>query len=195
MKNESAWEFEVRFEAPSGRSVSEAKLTGGLAGESTVGIARGLDLHVSANHEPPLRRAVMCGHCGTCRSRDSTGSMTDFGNRLRSSDDFIQLFDLVAAARAQTRANAEKYVQVRRQTDATVQEARAVRAQAAVLRESLRDSVAAYVSALRRMDVPPDRGITLVKSAVVESDPYPDKHQRCVVEEAVRWAVDAFSAA
>ena len=112
-----------------------------------------------------------------------------------ASDDFIQLCGLVAAARAQTRANAERYVHVRREAEETIQEARALRAQAAAMRESLRDSVAAYLSALRRMDVSLDNAIVLVKSAVVESDPYPDKHHRSVVEEALRWAVDASYAA
>jgi len=55
--------------------------------------------------------------------------------------------------------------------------------------------VVAYVSVLRHIEIPPERAIVLVKSAVIESDACPDKHNRHVVEEAVRWAVDAYYAA
>ena len=41
---------------------------------------------------------------------------------------------------------------------------------------------------------PPERAVVLVKTAVIEPDSYPDKHNRHVVEEAVRWAVDAYYA-
>jgi hypothetical protein len=121
--------------------------------------------------------------------------MTGFGASFRSSDDFSHVRDRVAAARAQTRANAERYVQVRRTTDATREEARELRAEAAMLRESLRESVMAYAAVLRGGNVPPERAIVLVKSAISESDSYPDKHNRHAVEEAVRWAVDAYYAA
>jgi hypothetical protein len=120
--------------------------------------------------------------------------MTDFGIDFRSSDDFGHLGDRVAAARAQTRTNAERYVQLRRTVDATREEARDLRGHAAMLRETLRESVMAYATALRRTSVPPERAVVLVKSAVLESDSYPDKHNRHVVEEAVRWAVDAYYA-
>ena len=123
------------------------------------------------------------------------GSMTDFGTNFRSSDEFSQLRDRVSAARAQACAIAERYVQVRREVETTRREARELRAEAAELRERFRDSVKAYAATLRGADVPPECAIGLVKSAVIESDWYPDKHQRQVVEEAVRWAVDAYYAA
>lgn len=91
--------------------------------------------------------------------------------------------------------NAERYVQVRRTVDATREEAHELRAQAATLQETLRESVMAYAAALRCTAVPPERAVVLVKSAVIESDSYPDKHNRQVVEEAVRWAVHAYYAA
>ena len=122
-------------------------------------------------------------------------TMTDFGIDFRGSDDFPHLRDRVAAARAQTRANAERYVQLRRTADATREEARELRAEAAELRERLRDSVIAYAVALRRTSVPPERAVVLVKAAVMAADFCPDKHNRHVVEEAVRWAVDAYYAA
>jgi len=120
--------------------------------------------------------------------------MTDFGVSVRSSDECDPLRDRVAAARVQFRTVAERYVQLRRNVHACL-EAQELLAQATELRESLRDSVADYVSVLRRINVPPERAIVLVKTAVVESDLVPDKHHRQVIEEAVRWAVDAYYAA
>ena len=111
--------------------------------------------------------------------------MTDFGIDFRSSDDFPHLRDRVAAARAQFRANAEQYVQLRRRAEAMRKEAQELRDHATELRDSLRDSVATYVAVLRQIDMPPERAIVLVKSAVLESDLFPDKHHRQVIEEAV----------
>jgi hypothetical protein len=121
--------------------------------------------------------------------------MTDFGTSFRSSDDFTGLHDRAAAARGRFRVAAEQYVQLRRSVDMTRQGAQALLAQATEVRESVRDSVAAYVSVLRRIDVPPERAIVLVKSVVLESDLVPDRHHRQVIQEAVRWAVDAYYAA
>lgn len=133
-------------------------------------------------------------------SRDREGSrlecaMTDFGVSFRGSDDFARMRDRVAGARAQCRAAAEQYVQLRRKADAMRQEARELRAKAAELRDSLHASVTAYVAVLRRIEMPPERAIVLVKSAVIESESCPDKHHRHVLDEAVRWAVDAYYAA
>lgn len=137
----------------------------------------------------------MSGYRAARRSRDSIGSMTDSGIDFRSSDDFFHLRDRVAAARAQTRANAERYVQLRRKADATREASRELCDQAEELYESLRDSVMTYAAVLRGTNVPPERAIVLVKSVVVELVSFPDKHHRHVVEEAVRWAVDAYYAA
>ena len=121
--------------------------------------------------------------------------MTDFGIEFRSSDDFSHLRDRVAAARAHTRAAVEQYVRLRREADATREASRELRAQAEDLRARLRDSVMTYAAVLRGTNVPPERAVVLVKSVVVESVSFPDKHHRHVVEEAVRWAVDAYYAA
>jgi hypothetical protein len=101
----------------------------------------------------------------------------------------------MAVARVQARLAAERYVELRRRTEATLEKTRELLTEAAELRETLRHSVTAYVAVLRRTDVPPERAIVMVKTVIVESDPCPDKHHRHVVEEAVRWAVDAYYAA
>ncbi len=121
--------------------------------------------------------------------------MTDFGIEFRSSDDYSLVRDRAAAARARASLLAERYVQLRRRAEVALNEARDFCAVTAELRDRLHDSVATYVSLLRRNDVPPERAIILVKSAMIESDSCPDKHHRHVIEEAVRWAVDAYYAA
>ena len=92
--------------------------------------------------------------------------MTDFGIDFRSSEDFGHLHDRVAAAKAQTRANAERYVQLRRTVDATREDTREIRAQAAKVREALRDSVMAYAAVLRGTAVPPQRAVVLAAGSV-----------------------------
>ena len=121
--------------------------------------------------------------------------MTDFGTSFRGSEDIPTLRERAAAAMAAARRAAERYVQLRRKTEATLNQTRELFAEATRLRNELRDSVTAYVLVLRRTDIPPERAVILVKSAVIESDRYPDSHHREVVEEAVRWAVDAYYAA
>ena len=148
-----------------------------------------------ANYHPPSRSVRRCPAAARPGGIATRGSMTDFGIRLRSTDDFSRLRERVDAARAQARHAAEEYVRVRRTVDATRQVAWELRAEAAALRDSLRDSVMAYVAVLRGTRVPPERAIVLVKSAVIESDSCRDRHHRGVVEEAVRWAVDAYYAA
>src|SRR5262245_30790154 len=121
--------------------------------------------------------------------------MTDFGIDFRRSADYSLLPHRPTAARAQARLAAEQYVQLSSRSEAVLDDARELCARTAELRASLCGSVAAYASILRRTDVPPERAIVMVKSAVVQSDSYPDKHHRHVIEEAVRWAVDAYYAA
>ena len=86
-------------------------------------------------------------------------------------------------------------MQLRRQLELTRRESTEILAQAAQLRDGLRDSVRVYAAILRRTEIPPERAIILVKSAVRESDGYPDNRHHEMVEEAVRWAVDAYYAA
>jgi hypothetical protein len=121
--------------------------------------------------------------------------MTDLGTSFRGSEDIPTLHERAAAALAAARKAAERYVQLRRKAQATLGQTREILAETARLRDDLRDSVTRYVLMLRGAAVPPERAVILVKNAVFESDGYPDSHHREVVEEAVRWAVDAYYAA
>lgn len=72
-------------------------------------------------------------------------------------------------------------------SDRAVQESLALRAQ-------LRASVTAYVHRLRADAVPPERMVVLVKEAVLEATP-PEldlAQGRALVEDAVRWSIDAY---
>lgn len=86
-------------------------------------------------------------------------------------------------------------MRVRRQCQLTISTSRDLLATAYEMREQLRESITVYAAELRRNQVLPERAIVLVKSAVLESAPLPDLDYRAMVEDAVRWAVDAYYAA
>ena len=105
------------------------------------------------------------------------------------------LGDRAVACRDAARAAAERYVRIRRQCQLTIQASQELRAAAQALRDQLRDSVRTYARELRRDEVLPERVIVLMKSAIRESDAVRDQNHRAVVEDVVRWAVDAYYAA
>ena len=102
----------------------------------------------------------------------------------------------LAAASVAARAATERYVEIRRQCDSTVEESRELLDVSRELREQLRHIVTSYVSILRLEGTPPERVIVQVKTAVEACDLSLDaKRRRQVMEEVVRWAVDAYYAA
>ena len=121
--------------------------------------------------------------------------MNDFGDQIRSPSDRQVLRDRLAAAHAEARLAAEHYLRVRREVRATIGESHDLIVRARETRERLRASIMSYVAELRRDQVSPERAIILVKHAVLESASLPDSEHRLVVEESVRWAVDAYYAA
>ena len=121
--------------------------------------------------------------------------MTDLEMQSRSPDEQRSLSDRAADARSAAHVAVQRYVSVRRQCHVTVGNSHEVVTAAHALREQLRDSVASYAAVLRADLVLPERVIVLMKSAVVESDPLRDQDHRAVLEDVVRWAVDAYYAA
>ena len=102
----------------------------------------------------------------------------------------------LAAASVAARAATERYVEIRRQCDSTVEESRELLDVSRELREQLRHIVTSYVSILRLEGTPPERVIVQVKTAVEACELSLDaKRRRQVMEEVVRWAVDAYYAA
>jgi hypothetical protein len=120
--------------------------------------------------------------------------MTDIGMHSRSPEDSRPFIDRAASARSAAGAAAERYVQERRRCRLTLESSRELLAMTQERREQLREAIASYAAALRREHVLPERVIVLVKSAVLESDSIRDHDLREMVEESVRWAVDAYYA-
>jgi hypothetical protein len=121
--------------------------------------------------------------------------MTESGLHSHSPEGQRSLGDRATASREAACTAAEHYVRVTRQCQLTMEASAELRAMARTLREQLRDSVRTYAVELRRDDVLPERVIVLMKSAVGDSDALRDQNHRAVLEDVVRWAVDAYYAA
>jgi hypothetical protein len=121
--------------------------------------------------------------------------MTESGLHSRGPEGQRLLGDRAVAAREAACAAAERYVRICRQCQLTIEASQELRAAAQSLREQLRDSVTTYALELRRDKVLPERVIVLVKSAIGESDEVRDRNHRAVLDDVVRWAVDAYYAA
>lgn len=121
--------------------------------------------------------------------------MSESGVQCHGSEGQRSYADRAGNARDAARAAAERYVRVRRQCQLTIESSHDLLAMTQALRDQLRDSVATYTTVLRGDRVLPERVIVLMKSAVGESDALRDQYHRALVEDVVRWAVDAYYAA
>jgi hypothetical protein len=121
--------------------------------------------------------------------------MTESGLHSHGPEGQRFLDDRAVAAREAARAAAERYVRVCRECQRTIDASQELRAAAQSLREQLRHSVTTYAVELRRDKVLPERVIVLMKSAIRESDDVRDRNHRAVLDDVVRWAVDAYYAA
>jgi len=102
----------------------------------------------------------------------------------------------LAAASVAARTATERYVEIRRKCESTVEESRELLDVSRELREQLRHVVTSYVSILRLDGTPPERVILQVKTAVESCNLSLDaRRQRHLMDEVVRWAVDAYYAA
>lgn len=122
-------------------------------------------------------------------------SMSESAEQSHSPEGQRSLSDRAGCARDAARAAADRYVRVRRQCQLTVESSHELLAMTQALRDQLQDSVATYTMVLRADRVLPERVIVLMKSAVGESDALRDQYHRALVEDVVRWAVDAYYAA
>lgn len=106
------------------------------------------------------------------------------------------LMQRLAAASVAAREATERYVEIRRECELTVEKTREMLAASDELRAHLRTVVSSYVSLLRRDGVPPERMLVLVKNAVESAHADLDaRGRRAIMDEMVRWAVDAYFAA
>jgi hypothetical protein len=121
--------------------------------------------------------------------------MSESGQHSHTPGEHRALGDRAADSRDAARVAAEQYVRIRRQCQLTIEASQELCAMAQALREQLRDSVTTYALALRRDHVLPERVVVLMKSAIGESDAVRDQSHRAVLDDVVRWAVDAYYAA
>ena len=121
--------------------------------------------------------------------------MGENGLNSHASEEQRSLGDRAVASRDAARVAAERYVRICRQCQLTIEASHELRAAAQTLRDQLRESVRTYALELRRDEVLPERVIVLMKSAIRESDAMRDQNHRAVLEDVVRWAVDAYYAA
>lgn len=57
---------------------------------------------------------------------------------------------------------------------------------------ALSASVTKYARLLRALGEPPERALVVIKTAFSEAVPRPDASHRAMLEQVVRWAVDAY---
>lgn len=118
--------------------------------------------------------------------------MTDFGMSVHSSEDRQSPRDRTRHSRTAVSVAAEQCVRLRRETFGALGTSHDGSTLGRDLRARLRESIVLYVAALRHENLTPERTLVLVKSALLDADSMPDSHRRSVMEEAVRWAVDAY---
>jgi hypothetical protein len=121
--------------------------------------------------------------------------MNESGLQFNSPEGPQSLGHRAAESREAARVAAEHYVRIRRQCQLTIEASQELRAMAQALRDQLRDSVTMYAVELRREQVLPERVVVLMKSAIGESDTVRDQNHRAVLDDVVRWAVNAYYAA
>jgi len=122
--------------------------------------------------------------------------MTEPHDAVPDREERRALTQRLAAASVAAREATERYVEIRRDCDVTLGESRELLAASRDLREQLRHVVTSYVSMLRLDGTPPERVIVQVKTAMESCALQLDaRRRRQVMEEVVRWAVDAYYAA
>ena len=141
----------------------------------------------------PSRR--LCGRAQQ-HTRFVDRPMASFGAATPDQEYRRALTRRLAAASVAARAATERYVEIRRKCESTVEESRELLDVSRELREQLRHVVTSYVSILRLDGTPPERVILQVKTAVESCNLSLDaRRQRHLMDEVVRWAVDAYYAA
>jgi hypothetical protein len=130
------------------------------------------------------------GGAGEVATRDNSFS------RLSSSKpaDGDELRRRLAEARARTQELISHYVDSCSRLNmelASQREAAAVRAE---IRSELSASVIRYAILLRALGEPPERTLVVIKTAFSEAAPHQDDDNRAVLEDIVKWVVDAYYA-
>ncbi|HKG95278.1 MAG TPA: hypothetical protein VKA84_25390 [Gemmatimonadaceae bacterium] len=102
-----------------------------------------------------------------------------------------------AAALARAQALSVRHRALRESTTAAMQDNRGARDEAQRARDGLREAVCRYVAVLREDGAPPERVVTLVKSATSPELSAPAvggdaQASRVLLAEVVSWCIDAY---
>jgi hypothetical protein len=100
-----------------------------------------------------------------------------------------------AEARARTQALINDYVVCCTRMNAELTRRRELVVARDKIRSELSASIARYAVLLRALGEPPERALVLVKTAFSEAAPHQDDDSRAVLEDIVKWVVDAYYAA
>jgi hypothetical protein len=122
-----------------------------------------------------------------------TGSEIALGTR----NHVRQTLARVHVALAETRARGEQSRLLITRSATLLESSEQLLQQSQALRAQLRASITAYVRRLHDDGVPPQRMLILVKDAIREAVPQelPLDDSRALIDEVVRWSIDAFYAA
>ena len=120
-------------------------------------------------------------------------SALEAGNReTPSSIDIEELRRRLGEAREHTKALIGNYVE----TCSGLKTALAGRREAAAERDRVRSelsaSIARFARLLRALGEPPERTLVLIKTTFSEAAPHQDDDNRAVLEDIVKWVVDAY---
>jgi hypothetical protein len=106
-----------------------------------------------------------------------------------------RLKERAAEARMRTMELISRYLELTAHSVQAIAASLAEREKHEADRAALGASVTRYALLLRALGEPPERTLVLIKSAFSEAAPQPDASHRAMLEQVVRWAVDAYYAA
>ena len=139
------------------------------------------------------------GGGGEVAARDSSFSRRSSSNGpirgAPSPADGDELRRRLAEARGRTQELISHYVDCCSRLTTELTRQREIAAARAEIRSELSASVARYAILLRALGEPPERTLVVVKTAFSEAAPRQDDNNRAVLEDVVKWVVDAYYAA
>ena len=136
---------------------------------------------------------VVDGSHEPTRTRSSSPDAVE--RATQAQQDNQHLGQRLANARASTQALVAEYVECCARIRTEIARRREELATLERIRAELNASVTRYAHLLRALGEPPERALVVIKVAFSEAAPHQDDDNRAVLEDIVRWAVDAYYAA
>ncbi len=98
-------------------------------------------------------------------------------------------------ARQRARAAANRCGELLADSTRRMQQAARLRVESATVRAELEAAVRAYTQVLRRVEMPPEQALMLVKEVVTTEISGVNSAKRTLMEDVARWCIDAYYAA